>query len=776
MVKRIKMKYLFWIIAPCLLIFGAFALRQNSTDDHTTVVENDSLPTRRQLRRSYFQKREILVVYGAEDKKLTKKYKTLLESLSKTPQDDSWRSVAVQFKEASQTTDIDIKNNIIYLVGTLKGNTILKRLTGNIPFQLNPGKIQFNQKEYTSDDTVLSISSYPNKENDTLPISILTGIEESNIYDFFENMVKEGGRSFFRQNMDYEIYQNTTRIVLGDFSADWKLDKSTFFDFSSENDLIYSTAHFDFIDHQNTLTSEAVLSLAAKIEETTNAIFDFFGKAKELPKMTYHSYKSAEEKGLLTGNTAQAHFYSNDNSVHTVINEKYKDNFIEKENALVLHHLIGASKTQALQLGLPVYFTDRWQKKGYRYWSAHLYKSGNALTLTELLDNEMVAIESSLLVDCLSASLVDFLLETWGKDTFLKNYSDWIPSQKEIINLEPLWQAYLKSHAAKTDFQKKEIANLPYMKGFNFAHEGHGIYNGYISKKATESIKKQNEMGSNALALVPYTFMRDSKKPEPFRFSDSANDENDESLVHAAYEAKKLGMFSMLKPQVWVGGGSWPGDIEMSNETDWKKFFDYYYRWIRHYAFLAEIHQMDALSLGVEFTKATLGHGNEWRKMIQKTRGLFNGKITYAANWGSEFENIEFWDEVDFIGLNCYYPLSKNDNPSEKEMKAKFEVIKTKIKTVYHTFKKPIVFTEIGFRSIHMPWKNPHAEGDDSFNEEHQKRCYEIVFEGIENEPWCQGILWWKFPSFLEYRGRENSAFTPNNKMAEETIRKWFLK
>lgn len=511
-----------------------------------------------------------------------------------------------------------------------------------MPFQLNLDKIRFNQKEYTSDDTVLSIGSYPNMENDTLPINVLTGMDESKIYDFFENRVKEGGRSFFRQNMDYEIYRNNTRIVMGDFGTDWKLDTSTLFDFSSGNDLVHRSTHFDFIDHQNALSPDTVLPLATKVEETTGSILGFFGKADQLPKMTYHTYKSAEEKGLMTGNTMQAHFDTSDNSVHTVINEKYRDNFIGKENALVVHHLLGASKSKALQRGLPIYFTDQWQRKGYRYWTTRLYQSGNALTLAELLDNELVDIESPLIIDCLSASLTGFLLETWGKETFLKKYPDWIPSKKEIQNLENGWQQFLFHNAKTIKLEEKDAISMPYLKGFNFAHEGYGIYNGYVSRKATESIKKQVQMGSNALALMPYTFMRDSKKTEPFRFSDSANDENDESLVHSAFEAKKLGMFTVLKPQVWVGGGSWPGDIEMSNEADWKDFFDQYYRWIRHYAFLAEIHDMDALCLGVEFTKATLGHGDAWRDIIRKTRGLYHGKLTYAANWGAEFENIDF--------------------------------------------------------------------------------------------------------------------------------------
>ena len=51
-----------------------------------------------------------------------------------------------------------------------------------------------------------------------------------------------------------------------------------------------------------------------------------------------------------------------------------------------------------------------------------------------------------------------------------------------------------------------------------------------------------------------------------------------------------------------------------------------------------------------------------------------------------------------------------------------FDTVKTKIKKVYDRFKKPIVFTEIGFRSVDTPWKNPHAEADDTINEEAQRK------------------------------------------------------
>jgi len=426
-------------------------------------------------------------------------------------------------------------------------------------------------------------------------------------------------------------------------------------------------------------------------------------------------------------------------------------------------------------LGLPIYFTETWQKKGYKYWSARLVESENTLTVRELLDNAFLEMESSLIRDCMAGAFSDFLLTTWGKEIFLEAYPNMVLGDQELKALEVQWQAYLKKLPKLYPKETAAPKKLPYLKGFNFAHEGYSIYNGYGSQKATESLAKQKSMGSNAMAIVPYTGISDTSTPTPLHFSDHAGGENDDAVVHAVATARDMGMYTLLKPQIYVGG-SWPGGIEMPTDEQWDQFFDYYYRWIRHYAFLAEIHDMDALCIGVEFTKATIGHPDAWREMIRKTRRLYRGQLTYAANWGEEFENIEFWDDLDFIGLNCYYPLSKEDHPTDEAMSERFDMVKAKIENVYERFEKPIVFTEIGFRSIDAPWKNPHAEADGSINEEMQARCYEIIFKGIENEPWCQGILWWKFPSYLEYRGENNNAFTPNNKLAEETVRKWFSK
>ena len=186
---------------------------------------------------------------------------------------------------------------------------------------------------------------------------------------------------------------------------------------------------------------------------------------------------------------------------------------------------------------------------------------------------------------------------------------------------------------------------------------------------------------------------------------------------------------------------------------------------------------MDALSLGVEFAKATIQRPEDWRRMVKKIRGLYSGHLTYSANWGEEFEKFSFWQDFDYIGLNCYYPLSNKEEINKNELKQHFRKVLDKIKKISVQYDKPVVFTEIGFRSVAKAWENPHAEANGrAYDENAQDICYEVVFEGIKGKDWCKGILWWKWPTYLAYRGRDNTGFTPNTKKAEKTVAQWFGK
>ena len=55
-----------------------------------------------------------------------------------------------------------------------------------------------------------------------------------------------------------------------------------------------------------------------------------------------------------------------------------------------------------------------------------------------------------------------------------------------------------------------------------------------------------------------------------------------------------------------------------------------------------------------------------WRKLIRKTRSLYQGQLTYAANF-DQYHEVSFWDALDFMGVNAYFSL-RSDLPSDQRI------------------------------------------------------------------------------------------------------------
>lgn len=768
------MKLFIGILLILLLGLDCSSSKENNISNQASSASENldkKLPSRYDLYQKY-RDHELLFVINHSSAQIYEQYQSLVSELkNELP---GRRQSSISIKSVKEIKDVDYQNKIIYLVGIFKGHPILDKLGKSIPLSVQDESFVFNESIYASKGDILTLRNYPSPIKRSMPINIMIGNDEGTILKSFEEKIKTGSR-FYWSNFDLQIQQNGARTMIASFDGKWELDKDLVFNFDGYNEPEFSSELVDIYTDNNYLSELKLKEIADDIVKRIETVKAISSSDKVLPKIKYYVYKTAEEKGLQLSNSNQAHVDFKTNSVHTIINEKYQDNFIEKENQLIIQHLIGQSKSQIIANGLGIYLTKKWQREGYEYWGARLAESMNFLSLQELHHEDVHNLESPLIVDCMSGLMVKFLVDKMGMDDFIAKFLEWSPEQTYLEALEQDWIEFLELIVKNHPKKQRSKRDQHVLKGFNFAHEGYRIYDGYLSKQATKSIEKQVELACNAMAIVPYSYMSDHLKPNPLRIPDQASQENDEGVIHSAYEAKLRGMKTMLKPQIWFRG-SWPGALEMQSAEDWQLFYKYYHSWIRHYALLAEIHEIDMLSLGVEFVKSTLSHEAEWRKIIRSVRGIYQGQLTYSANWGDEFEKISFWDDLDFIGLNSYYPLSKSPEAKERELRASFEKIKRTIKAVSDRFQKPVVFTEIGFRSIKAPWINPHAEDSHEFYEEDQDLCYRIVMEGIQNESWYGGILWWKYPSYLGYKGQQNNSFTPNNKLAEESIRHWFAK
>jgi hypothetical protein len=739
------------------------------------VVNEGEIPTRRELARSFWEKEKPAAVVVYPSGKLENEFKEIVKKMVES----SKEYLTLTTKCADEFDQKDAENQAIIALGCPQNNKVVAASLAGSPFEIETKKLKIGDSIFEGENTVGLLPFYPNPMNQGQPLFMMTGCNDQAILSLLNKKISEDWQVFRWGGWGYEVYEDNRRVLLGFLNNEtWELVEKERFEFKKQPEVLAENTHFKFISGFS-INSSLVEELKRLSETNIKKIQAFTNTQKQLPKFNYYLYPNTEEKGLILQNTEHSNVNFQGSEVHTVLNDTYRDNFIGKENELVLRQLLGQPKTIALERGLSIYFTQKWQKKGWKYWAARLAESDSLIPLSELLNEDILNNGSRLLTGCLVASFADFLIETFGKETLLERYISWSPDESEIKNLERQWHTYLSNYEPpkKTKLMETSIKDLPYLKGFNFAHEGYRIYNGYGSRKATESLEKLTDLGTNAIAIVPYGYMRNPNSPTFLGIANRAGSETDESVIHANAMAKKMGMEVLLKPQLWLRWDSWPGDVEMNSEEDWQAFFHHYHHWIIHYAMLAEIYEMPMFCLGVEFAKATVQRGKDWRKLIRKARGIYSGKLTYAANWGEEFEKVDFWDELDFIGLNCYYPLSKNDEVSKDELKNNYEKVIDKIEYVCKKYDKPLVFTEIGFRSINTPWKEPHAGArNDKYNGQHQKMCYEVIFESIKDKEWCQGILWWKFPCYLDYRGVENGSFTPNNKPAESVVKEWFLK
>ena len=153
--------------------------------------------------------------------------------------------------------------------------------------------------------------------------------------------------------------------------------------------------------------------------------------------------------------------------------------------------------------------------------------------------------------------------------------------------------------------------------------------------------------------------------------------------------------------------------------------------------------------------------------MAADVRAVYGGHVTYAANWGEDFENLAFMEALDYVGLNAYYPLSKADNPSDDELRAGVRQYLDRALTQVQGVNRPLVLTETGFRSVTTPWANPHAEpGERAGDEAAQARAYRALTE-VAADSELMGMFIWKWPSYPgDARRRRNTGFTPMGKPA----------
>ena len=237
-------------------------------------------------------------------------------------------------------------------------------------------------------------------------------------------------------------------------------------------------------------------------------------------------------------------------------------------------------------------------------------------------------------------------------------------------------------------------------------------------------------------------------------------------------ELLKLNNISlMIKPQIWVSHGVFTGDISMNSDKEWLAFEKQYSEFILTYAKAASDLEAELFCIGTELKTVVRERPLYWKSLIKDVRKIYKGKITYAANWDS-YDAVTFWKDIDYIGVDAYFPLCNSKTPTSDECKLGWQRHKEKLKSLAASENKKILFTEYGYCSTDYAAKEPWNPPRGKVNLEAQKNALKALHNEFWKEDWFAGGYIWKWYHDHENSGgHEQSRFTPQNKPAEEVLK-----
>lgn len=266
---------------------------------------------------------------------------------------------------------------------------------------------------------------------------------------------------------------------------------------------------------------------------------------------------------------------------------------------------------------------------------------------------------------------------------------------------------------------------------------------------------------------MPYAYMKngsDVKHSNAYQYWG----ESDVGTREMIRQAKNLGLKVMVKPHLWIIPNVFTGELTFEKANRWQSWAASYKKYIFHFAEVAEQEQVDLFCLATEMESFWVEAPEEFMALIKGVKKRFSGQITYAANW-DEYSRFPYWNELDFIGIDAYFPLDKN-NPTKS-----WAPHKEKIVALADSLEKQVIFTEFGYRSINDPFTKPwESYGEKKANFTSQIKAYEAFFKAwLKDEHIAGGFIWKWFMSDFRSKGN-NTTFSPQYKPAEKLLRKYY--
>ena len=304
-----------------------------------------------------------------------------------------------------------------------------------------------------------------------------------------------------------------------------------------------------------------------------------------------------------------------------------------------------------------------------------------------------------------------------------------------------------------------------------------------IDAEEFEPVKKIN---AEWVALTPYGFTRDGS-PD-FQYNKSSDGhwwgESPRGTAECVTMAHQKGLKVMLKPHAWIQSfqSSYTGDMDFKTDAEWLTFEKTFGNYLLDFAHVADSTNVEIYCIATEFKTFVAKRPQFWHKIIQDIKKIYHGKLTYAENWDC-YDKVPFWNELDFVGIDGYFPLSEEKSPNLATIRQAWGKHRNQIEKYSREVQKPILFTEMGYQSTdfttHKPWESYSKHPD---NDTLQADAYKAFFEEIWQEKWMAGCFVWKwFPAMKREKdlGKKHEfrdKYTPQGKAGEAVLKNYFQK
>ena len=275
-----------------------------------------------------------------------------------------------------------------------------------------------------------------------------------------------------------------------------------------------------------------------------------------------------------------------------------------------------------------------------------------------------------------------------------------------------------------------------------------------------------------------------------------------ERLTSAIRQAKAAGMTVYFMPKLWCPKGcehTWRGILQPSPR---QTFYDNYNQFLAKYAGIAKQAGADVFVIGSEMNSTQTDP--QWHDVARKAKAAFGGKISYVANWDTvrvpadtNFV-VDFWNEVDEIGISAYYPLVDDARPSVNTIRQGWHSASNRRRWKENDWVaglqdlatknpgKKIVFGEVGYLSATHAGIEPYnpaccGNGYDTSGTQStpdmavQTNFYQALLETFQAQPWWGGVVWWEWYRLGKDAPEQSMSYTPRDKMTEKFLKAWYV-